>query len=111
MAPTPPKVYNVDSSNFKEVVRVLTSSSEFQHLSPHYLNAIAPPALDLSSIPKPSIYHKPTPPPSDDGGMMSPLPTFVMSPDFCKFLNETLDTTSTSKSPETGYFGGWIPLN
>ncbi|GJY11447.1 pollen-specific leucine-rich repeat extensin-like protein 2 [Tanacetum coccineum] len=31
--PTPPKVYTVDSSNFKEVVRMLTSTPEFQYPS------------------------------------------------------------------------------
>ncbi|CAI9261597.1 unnamed protein product [Lactuca saligna] len=112
MAPNPTKVYNVDSCNFKEVVRLLTSSSEFQNPSPRYLKAIAPPPLDLSTIPKPSLYPKPAPPQSDlDGGMVSPLPTFMMSPDFCKFLNETLHTSSTSKSPETDHFRDWSPVD
>ncbi|KAI3500304.1 hypothetical protein L1887_36123 [Cichorium endivia] len=93
LAPTPAKVYDVDVCNFKEVVRVLTSNPEFQHPSACRFKDIAPPPLIISTIPKPSLFPKPTPPPpSGDGGILNKLPTFMMSPDFCKFLSETLDT-------------------
>ncbi|XP_024978391.1 uncharacterized protein LOC112515715 [Cynara cardunculus var. scolymus] len=110
LPPTPTKVYNVDSSNFKKVVRVLTSTPEFQYPSARRLKDIAPPPLILSTIPKPSLFPKPTPP-SKGGGMVSPLPTFMMSPDFCNFLNETLDTTRfTSKTDEMDHFEGLSPV-
>ncbi|CAN4121450.1 unnamed protein product [Withania somnifera] len=71
--PTPPKVYRVESINFKEVVQMLTSASEFQSVSNNSISGsdfssdsdsisvsnsfnsrrlqdIAPPPLDLSPI-------------------------------------------------------------
>ncbi|KAI3785153.1 hypothetical protein L1987_44266 [Smallanthus sonchifolius] len=112
LPPAPAKVYKVESSNFKEVVRMLTSTSEFKSPSVRRLKDVAPPPLTLSSIPKPSIFPKPPPPPSSEGeGTVSPLSTFTLSPGFCKFLNETLDTNRfVSKSPVMDYFGSLSPL-
>ncbi|CAH1429579.1 unnamed protein product [Lactuca virosa] len=109
LQPTPPKVYDVDVSSFKEVVRVLTCSPEFQQPSPRRLKDMAPPALIISTIPKPSLFPKPSLlPQSEEGGALNKLPTFIMSPGFCKYLNETLDTTRfISESPEMiDCFGG-----
>ncbi|KAI3777175.1 hypothetical protein L1987_46971 [Smallanthus sonchifolius] len=93
LPPNPQKVYKVKSSNFKEVVRMLTSTPEFQSPSVRRLKDIAPPPLTLSSIPKPFIFPKPQPP--------VPLPS----------LNEPLDTNRfCSKSPVTDYFGSLSPL-
>ncbi|KAI3785155.1 hypothetical protein L1987_44272 [Smallanthus sonchifolius] len=114
LPPTPAKVYKVESSNFKEVVRLLTSTPEFKSPSVRRLKDVAPPPLTLSSIPKPSIFPKPPPPPpppSEGEGTVSPLSTFTLSPGFCKFLNETLDTNRfVSKSPVMDYFGSLSPL-
>ncbi|KAI3726373.1 hypothetical protein L1987_66170 [Smallanthus sonchifolius] len=115
LPPAPAKVYKVESSNFKQVVRMLTSTPEFQSPSVRRLKKIAPPPLTLSSIPKPSIFPKPPPPPppssEGDQGTVSPLSTFNLSPGYCKFLNETLDTNRfVSKSPVMDYFGSLSPL-
>ncbi|KAI3777176.1 hypothetical protein L1987_46972 [Smallanthus sonchifolius] len=112
LPPTPQKVYKVKSSKFKEVVRMLTSTPEFQSPSIRRLKDIAPPPLTLSTIPKPSIFPKPRLPPSPPGGgTASPLSAFILSPNFSKFLNETLDTNRfISKSPVTDYFGSLSPL-
>ncbi|KAK9066987.1 hypothetical protein SSX86_014311 [Deinandra increscens subsp. villosa] len=120
LPPAPTKIYKVESSNFKQVVRMLTSTKEFQSPSVRRLKVIAPPPLTLSAIPKPSIFSKPPqppppPPPSSEGGgtgTVSPLSTFTLSPGFCKFLNETLETTRfTSKSPHVmDCFGSLSPL-
>ncbi|KAL7606558.1 hypothetical protein Lser_V15G19955 [Lactuca serriola] len=106
---TPPKVYDVDVSSFKELVHVLTCSPEFQQPSPRRLKDMAPPPLIISRIPKPSFFPKPSLlPQSEEGGALNKLSTFIMSPGFCKFLNETLDTTRfISESPEMmDCFGG-----
>ncbi|KAI3669739.1 hypothetical protein L6452_41115 [Arctium lappa] len=110
LPPTPPKIYNVEPSNFKDVVRVLTSTPEFQSPPVRRLKDIAPPPLILSKIPKPSLFPKPLA--SEGGGtVISPLPAFVFSPGFCNFLNETLDSGRlTSKSPVMDCFGGLSPL-
>ncbi|XP_071727816.1 uncharacterized protein [Rutidosis leptorrhynchoides] len=114
LPPTPAKVYNVESSKFKEVVRMLTSTPEFQSPSVRRLKDIAPPPLVLSTIPKPTVFPKLVPqvPPLESGPTVSPsLSAFTLSPDFCKFLNETLDTNRfISKSPVMDYFGGLSPL-
>ncbi|CAI9282802.1 unnamed protein product [Lactuca saligna] len=111
LPPTPPTIYNVDSSNFKEVVHVLTSEPEFQYPSARRLKDSAPPPLLLSTIPKPSFFHlfaKQTPstaPSSEVGSMVSPLPTFMKSPNISNLLKETLNTTTyTSKSGVMDYF-------
>ncbi|WOG93000.1 hypothetical protein DCAR_0312279 [Daucus carota subsp. sativus] len=44
LPPTPPKIYQVEPSNFKEVVQRLTSIPEFQ---PRRLQDLAPPPLNL----------------------------------------------------------------
>ncbi|KAL8125030.1 hypothetical protein AgCh_012632 [Apium graveolens] len=44
LPPTPPKIYQVEPSNFKEVVQKLTSIPEFQ---PRRLKDMAPPPLSL----------------------------------------------------------------
>lgn len=44
LPPTPPKIYQVEPSNFKEVVQKLTSIPEFQ---PRRLQDMAPPPLNL----------------------------------------------------------------
>ncbi|KAI3500302.1 hypothetical protein L1887_36121 [Cichorium endivia] len=109
LPPAPPKVYKVDASNFKEAVHTLTSAAKNQSPTSRRLKDIAPPPLVLSTIPKPSVFPKP--PPSEVAGMVSPLTGFTLSPDFCKFLNETLDTTRfKSKSPGMDYFGCLSPL-
>nr|XP_043617743.1 uncharacterized protein LOC122589508 [Erigeron canadensis] len=115
LPPTPAKVYKVESSDFKEAVRRLTSTPEFQSQSIRRLKDIAPPPLVLSTIPKPSLFPKPSPPPPSEGGggTVSPFSAFTLSPDFCKFLNETLDTNrfiSKSSPPVVDYFGGLSPL-
>ncbi|KAD4888285.1 hypothetical protein E3N88_20358 [Mikania micrantha] len=114
LPPAPAKVYKVESSKFKEVVRMLTSTPEFQLPSVRRLKDIAPPPLTLSAIPKPSIFPKPPPPPpssEDDQTVRSPLSTFALSPGFCKFLNETLETNRfVSKSPVMDCFGNLSPL-
>ncbi|XP_024978573.1 uncharacterized protein LOC112515857 [Cynara cardunculus var. scolymus] len=111
LPPTPPKVYNVKASNFKEVVRVLTSTPEFQTPPVRRLKDIAPPPLILSKIPKPSLFPKPIPPSEGGATVISPLPAFIFSPDFRSFLNETLDSSRlSSKSPVMDYFGGLSPL-
>ncbi|CAI9261603.1 unnamed protein product [Lactuca saligna] len=110
LPPTPPKVYKVDSSNFKETVHALTSDTKYQSSSVRRLKDIAPPPLVLSTVPKPSLFPRPLPP-SEGGGNVSPLSALTLSPDFCKFLNETLDTTRfKSKSPVMDYFAGLSPL-
>ncbi|KAK1433154.1 hypothetical protein QVD17_10060 [Tagetes erecta] len=115
LPPAPSKVYKVESSNFKQVVRMLTSTPEFQSPSVRRLKDIAPPPLVLSSIPKPSIFQKP-PPQHDQSSQVeatsvSPLSTFTLSPGFCKFLNETLETSRfASKSPVMDCFGSLSPL-
>ncbi|KAL4582113.1 hypothetical protein LXL04_006653 [Taraxacum kok-saghyz] len=71
LPPTPPKVYDVHVADFKDVVRVLTSSPEFQNPSTRRLKDIAPPPLVISRAPKPSS------------------PAIKMSPDFCKLISES----------------------
>ncbi|KAK1433153.1 hypothetical protein QVD17_10059 [Tagetes erecta] len=95
LPPTPLKIYNVEASKFKDVVRVLTSTPEFQYPSAtRRLKDKAPPPLTLSSIPKPSL----PPPVDDDGGeLLSPLSSFIMSTDFCNILNETMQTNSNNR--------------
>nr|GEZ36708.1 hypothetical protein [Tanacetum cinerariifolium] len=114
MPPTPAKVYHVDPSNFKEVVRELTSTPEFQSPSVRRLKDIAPPPLVLSTIPKPSLFPKPTQPPpaaTEGGGKVSPLSAFTLSPDFCKFLNDTLETNRfIPKAPVMDYCSDLSPL-
>ncbi|KAI3768249.1 hypothetical protein L2E82_18779 [Cichorium intybus] len=112
LPPAPPKVYKVDPSNFKEAVHALTSAAKLQSPTSRRLKDIAPPPLVLSTIPKPSLFPKPPPaPPSEVGGTVSPLTAFTLSPGFCKFLNETLDTSRfKSKSPGMDYFGCLSPL-
>ncbi|KAI3768254.1 hypothetical protein L2E82_18788 [Cichorium intybus] len=116
LPPTPPKIYNIDSSNFKLMVRVLTSEPEFQYPSPRRLKDIAPAPLILSTIPKPSffdLFSKPIPPsspPSNGTGMVSELPTFMISPDFSNLLSETFHTTRhTSKIPVKNYLSSYDP--
>ncbi|KAI3777172.1 hypothetical protein L1987_46968 [Smallanthus sonchifolius] len=93
---------------------MLTSSPEFQSPSIRRLKDIVPPPLTLSSVPKPYIFPKPQLPPSSTaGGTGSPLSAFTLSPDFSKFLNETLDTNTNrfiSSSPVTDYFESLSPL-
>lgn len=95
--PTPPKIYDVSASDFKEVVHMLTSSPKFQSPSTRRLKDIVPQTLDPSRIAKPALSPNPTPKPpppmSESGGMMSSLPNFMTASDFCDFLNESLDTT------------------
>ncbi|KAI3768250.1 hypothetical protein L2E82_18780 [Cichorium intybus] len=113
LPPTPPKVYKVDASNFKEAVHTLTSAARNHSSTSRRLKDIAPPPLVLSTIPKvPSLFPKQPPaPPSEVGGMVSPITAFTLSPDICKFLNETLDTTRfKSKSSGMDYFGCLSPL-
>ncbi|GJT15725.1 pollen-specific leucine-rich repeat extensin-like protein 2 [Tanacetum coccineum] len=114
MPPTPAKVYHIDPSNFKEVVRELTSTPEFQSPSVRRLKDIAPPPLVLSTIPKPFLFPKPTQPPpaaTEGGGKVSPLSALTLSPDFCKFLNDTLETNRfISKAPVMDYCNGLSPL-
>ncbi|KAL4582112.1 hypothetical protein LXL04_006652 [Taraxacum kok-saghyz] len=109
LPPAPLKVYKIDSINFKETVHALTSDPKFQSQSGRRLKDIAPPPLVLSKPPPP-----PLPPSSQGGGTgtVSPLSAFTLSPDFCKFLNETLDTTrfKSKSSPAMDYFGGLSPL-
>nr|GEX45934.1 hypothetical protein [Tanacetum cinerariifolium] len=97
LPPTPPKVYDVSASDFKEVVHMLTSSPKFQSPSTRRLKDIASQTLVLSRKPKPALSPNPTPKPqppiSECGEMMSSLPNFMMASDFCDFLNESLDTT------------------
>ncbi|KAI3785152.1 hypothetical protein L1987_44265 [Smallanthus sonchifolius] len=106
LPPTPLKIYSVEPSKFKEVVRVLTSTPEFQYPSARRLKDKAPPPLVISAVPKPSLYPKSTPPapplPLDGGGMMSPLSTFLMSQDFCNLLNETMQTSTFTSSTTPG---------
>ncbi|KAI3726371.1 hypothetical protein L1987_66168 [Smallanthus sonchifolius] len=111
LPPTPLKIYNVERSKFKQVVRVLTSTPEFQYPSASRLKDKAPPPLVISAVPKPFLFPKstPLPPPPlplDGGGVMSPLSTFLMSPDFCNLLNETMHTGgfSSSTTPGMDYF-------
>ncbi|XP_021980063.1 uncharacterized protein LOC110876194 [Helianthus annuus] len=115
LPPTPLKIYHVEPSNFKEVVRMLTSTPKFQYSASHRLKDKAPPPLVLS-VPKPTLSPKPTtqPPPSpplDGGGMMSPLSNFIMSPDFCNLLNETMQTSTLNSSIPAGMdcFEDWSP--
>ncbi|XP_076940357.1 uncharacterized protein LOC143609499 [Bidens hawaiensis] len=101
LPPTPAKVYKVSSSNFKQVVRMLTSNPEFQSPPVRRLKDIAPLPLILSTIPKPSVFPKPPQPSS----------TITLSPDFSKLLNETMDTNSLiSSSPVMDYFESLSPL-
>ncbi|KAK9048378.1 hypothetical protein SSX86_032659 [Deinandra increscens subsp. villosa] len=113
LPPTPVKIYEVEPSKFKDLVRILTSAPKFHHPSPRRLKDKAPPPLILSTTPKlPSLVPKSTPPPKpqfddDDGGTMSPLSTFLMSPDFYNLLNETMQTgRSASLAPGVDYFDG-----
>ncbi|XAR51386.1 hypothetical protein NMG60_11005999 [Bertholletia excelsa] len=46
LPPTPPRVYKVDSAEFKQVVQRLTTAREFQSSR---LQSVAPPPLDLST--------------------------------------------------------------
>ncbi|KAJ0535107.1 putative VQ motif-containing protein [Helianthus annuus] len=119
LPPAPSKVYKVESSKFKEVVRMLTSTPEFQPPSVRRLKDIAPPPLTLSAIPKPSIFPKPPlipppqppPQPSEGEGTVSPLSSMTLSPGFCKFLNETLETSRfVSNAPVMDCFGSLSPL-
>ncbi|KAK9054145.1 hypothetical protein SSX86_025222 [Deinandra increscens subsp. villosa] len=109
LPPTPHKVYNVTPSNFKDVVRMLTGTPEFQSPSTRRLKDIAPPPLILSTIPKPSIFPKPQP---SSGGEGETSTDFTLSPNFSKFLNETLDTNRfVSVSPvKADWFEGLSPI-
>ncbi|KAH7849695.1 hypothetical protein Vadar_021596 [Vaccinium darrowii] len=49
MPPAPPRVYKVDSSNFKQLVQKLTAAPEFQ---PRRLKSITPPPLTSPSTSK-----------------------------------------------------------
>ncbi|KAL8188535.1 hypothetical protein R6Q57_029823 [Mikania cordata] len=93
LPPTPHKVYNVVSSNFKEVVRMLTSTPEFQSPSTRRLKDIAPPPLILSTLPKPYLFPKPQPPPQ----LLSAAGGTTMSPD-------------SLNSPVMDCFGSLSPL-
>lgn len=95
LPPTPQKVYKVKSSNFKQLVRMLTTSPEFQSPPLRRLKDIAPPPLTLSTIPKP--YALPS----------------TLCPNVSTLLNETLETNrfvSNSNSPVMKYFGSLSPL-
>ncbi|XP_076943109.1 uncharacterized protein LOC143613226 [Bidens hawaiensis] len=103
LPPTPAKVYKVSSSNFKQVVRMLTSTCtpEFQSPPIRRLKDVAPPPPILSTIPKPTVFCKPP--------QLSS--TITLSPDFSKLLNETLNTNSLiSSSPVMDYFESLSPL-
>lgn len=78
MPPTPHRVYNVNSSNFKQVVHMLTSSPEFQSPPLHHLKDLAPPPLTLSTIPKPPLFPPSPPPPPLSS--FDPLEVKIMSP-------------------------------
>ncbi|PWA61182.1 hypothetical protein CTI12_AA375200 [Artemisia annua] len=80
--PTPPKVYIVDSSNFKEVVRKLTSTPEFQYPSNyHHQNATPQPHNVLMSPNQPMFYKH-----VHGGGADFSLP---LSSDTLNVLDET----------------------
>ncbi|KAK2981205.1 hypothetical protein RJ640_030594 [Escallonia rubra] len=91
LPPTPPKIYKVDSINFKAVVQKLTSVPEFQT---RRLQEVAPPPLNIS-----------TPFSSDYRGTNSEprqfLPSPPLSATFRDLMNETLDTQTSSKLSES----------
>ncbi|KAK1422069.1 hypothetical protein QVD17_24937 [Tagetes erecta] len=97
LPPTPQKVYKVKSSNFKQLVHMLTTSPEFQSPPIRRLKDIAPPPLTLSTIPKPHVFSPPMP--------------STLSPNVSTLLNETPDTNRfVSNSHVMDYFGSLSPL-
>ncbi|KAK3006373.1 hypothetical protein RJ639_017484 [Escallonia herrerae] len=91
LPPTPPKIYQVDSINFKAVVQKLTGVPEFQT---RRLQEVAPPPLNIS-----------TPFSSDYCGTNSEprqfLPSPPLSATFRHLMNETLETHASSKLSES----------
>lgn len=98
LPPTPPKIYQVEPSNFKEVVQKLTSIPEFQ---PRRLKDMAPPPLTLlqstTSISNDKTKDQFVTPPtsfSDHFGIQTP----TLSPAtlaWCSFLIQSPGNVST----------------
>lgn len=91
LPPTPPRVYKVESVNFREVVQQLTGAPEFQS---RRLQKVAPPPLNLS----------PPPPSSESTDLaVAPLRLFSspektpLSALYKELMNDTLDTNASPK--------------
>lgn len=95
LPPTPPKIYQVDSTNFKQVVQRLTSVPEFQ---PRRLQDVAPPPLNLSTPTTFSDHEIQTLP-----FQLTPSNKSPFSATFRYLMNETvLDTKPAKLSDNLG---------
>ncbi|KAA8522582.1 hypothetical protein F0562_013057 [Nyssa sinensis] len=83
LPPTPPRIYKVDSVNFREVVQKLTAAPEFQS---RRLQSVAPPPLNLSTT---TFSDTVNPAPLQ----LAPSPNRTpLSATFRDLMTETLDT-------------------
>ena len=90
LPPTPPRVYKVESANFRDVVQQLTGAPEFQS---RRLQSVAPPPLNLT----------PAAPLVDSADLAEPLRLFSspektpLSAFYKDLMNETLETKAAPK--------------